>query len=160
MQVTLALCGLHQLLRQLNAEFRSEEIKPTRERRLLLVLRAGEQPTFGISLVADFLQRAGWEVRQESPRCTEDILNVVALNWFAVVGLSIGSDDNLEEIANIIRLIRCVSLNRSVGMLIGGPALLARPELVHFVGADGTAADGPAAVPRAEHVCTLRSASG
>jgi MerR family transcriptional regulator, light-induced transcriptional regulator len=158
MQVTLALCGLHQLLRQLSAEFRSEEAEHVLERRILLAPSPGEQHTFGLSVVAEFLQRAGWEVWQEFPRGTEDLLTVVRLNWFAVVGLSVGSDLKLEEIGNLIRSIRRVSLNRQVGVLIGGPALLAKPELVRFVGADATAADGPEAVLRAEQVCTLRSA--
>jgi hypothetical protein len=43
-------------------------------------------------------------------------------------------------------------------VLVGGPMLLAKPELVESVGADGTAADGPEAVLRAEHFCTMQAA--
>jgi MerR family transcriptional regulator, light-induced transcriptional regulator len=158
LQVTLALCRLHQLLRELSAEFRGDEFEHERERRILLAPCPGEQHTFGVSVVGEFLQRAGWEVLQEFPDSTEEILNLVRRNWFAVVGLSVGSERKLEEIAAMIRAIRGASMNRSVGVLVGGPMLLARPEIVQFVGADGTAPDGPQAVLCAEHFCSMQSA--
>jgi len=58
----------------------------------------------------------------------------------------------------MISAIRGASMNRSVGVLVGGPMLLAKPEIVQFVGADGTAPDGPQAVLCAEHFCTMLSA--
>jgi methanogenic corrinoid protein MtbC1 len=158
LQVTLALCRLHQLLRDLSAEFRGEEFEHVRERRILLAPCPGEQHTFGVSLVGEFLQRAGWEVWQEFPSTTEEILDLVRQNSFAVVGLSVGSERKLEEVATMIRAIRSASMNRSIGVLVGGPMLLARPEIVQFVGADGTAPDGPQAVLCAEHFCTMQSA--
>jgi len=158
MQVTLALCRLHQLLRELSAEFRGDELEPKRERRILLAPCPGDQHTFGVSLVGEFLQRAGWEVWQEFPGSTEEVLQLVRKNWFAVVGLSLGSERKLQEIAGTIRAIRSASMNRTVGVLVGGPMLLARPEIVQFVGADGTAADGPQAVLCAEHFCTMQTA--
>lgn len=159
MQVTVALCRLHQLLRGLSAEFRCEEPERELHRRILLASCPGEQHTFGISVVSQFLQRAGWEVWQEFPATKAQIQELVAKNWFAVVGLSVGSDLRLEEIATIIRAIRSVSCNRAVGVLIGGPMLLAKPELAELVGADGTAPDGPQAVLRAEHFCCSRQAA-
>jgi len=157
LQVTLALCRLHQLLRELSAEVRGDDFEPARERRILLAPCPGEQHTFGVSLVGEFLQRAGWEVWQEFPSSTEQISNLVRQNWFAVVGLSLGSERKLEEIAATIRAIRDASMNRAVGVLVGGPMLLAKPEIVQFVGADGTAPDGPQAVLCAEHFCTMQS---
>jgi hypothetical protein len=37
--------------------------------------------------------------------------------------------------------------------MVGGPVLVARPELAVLMGADATAVDGPMAVLRAEHIC-------
>jgi methanogenic corrinoid protein MtbC1 len=159
MQVTLALCRLHQVLRELSSEFRCEEPERRPERRILLALCPGEQHTFGISVVSQFLQRAGWDVWQEFPSTKAGILEVVRQNWFAVVGLSVGSSIRLEEIAATIRQIRATSRNREVGVLIGGPIMVARPELVELVGADGTASDGPQAVLRAEHFCSRGAAA-
>lgn len=59
----------------------------------------------------------------------------------------------------MIRAIRGVSRNRAVGVLVGGPVLVGRPELALSVGADATAADGPQAVLRAEYVINSLAAS-
>jgi len=141
MQVTVGLCRLHQLLRELSPEV--EELEPKVDRRILLAPIPGEQHTFGITLVAQFLRRAGWDVW----------LEVLRQNWFAVVGLSVGNDTRLEQVGAIIRGIRRVSRNQSVGILLGGPPLVAKPEIASQVGADATAADGQEAVARAEQIC-------
>jgi MerR family transcriptional regulator, light-induced transcriptional regulator len=158
MQVTVGLCRLHQLLRELSPEFRCDETERTLERRILLAPCPGEQHTFGISLVAQFLRRSGWDVWHEIPGASTDILELVRQNWFAVVGLSVGSEARVDTVASTIRSIRQASRNREVGVMVGGPILLAKPELALLVGADATAADGPQAVLRAERICSRHRA--
>lgn len=153
MQVTVGLCRLHQLLRELSPEFDSEESVGDAGRRILLAPCPGDQHTFGISLVAQFLRRAEWDVWHEFPSTDTDILNVVRRHWFAVVGLSVGSETRLDQLTTTIARIRRESRNPGIGVLVGGPVLLERPELAQQVGADATAADGPQAVLRAEHLC-------
>jgi methanogenic corrinoid protein MtbC1 len=153
MQVTVGLCRLHQLLRELGPEFHSEEVESQIERRILLAPMPGEQHTFGITLVAQFLRRAGWDVWHEFPNAGTDILEMLRQNWFAVVGLSVGVETRLHDVAHIIKEIRRTSRNRAVGVLIGGPLLVAKPEIAPLLGADATAADGQEAVVCAERMC-------
>lgn len=159
MQVTVGLCRLHQVLRDISAEWRSDDAPAARERSILLAPIPGEQHTFGIMLVAQFLRRAGWDVWHEFPDSLSDILEAVRQNWFAVVGLSVGCESRLEDVAAIIRSIRCGSRNRAVGVLVGGPVLVAHPEVARVVGADATAADGRQAVIQAEHMCSVPAAA-
>jgi len=159
MQVTVGLCRLHHLLRELSPEFRPEGLEPKVERSILLAPVPGDQHTFGITLVAQFLRKAGWEVWHEHPANGAELLEVLGRNWFAVVGLSVGSETRVDDLAAIIRAIRHASLNRSIGVLVGGPLLVARPELALQVGADATAMDGPMAVIRAEHMCVRQEAA-
>jgi methanogenic corrinoid protein MtbC1 len=159
MQVTVGLCRLHHLLRELSPEFRPEICELKVERHILLAPVPGDQHTFGITLVAQFLRKAGWEVWHEHPASCADLLDVVRANWFAVVGLSVGSETRIDELTDIIRAIRHASQNRSVGILVGGPVLVARPELATLVGADATATDGPMAVLRAEKMCLCRTSA-
>jgi methanogenic corrinoid protein MtbC1 len=159
MQVTVGLCRLHQLLREVSPDFRADDIEPKVDRRILLAPIPGEQHTFGITLVAQFLRRAGWDVWHEFPDADTDIIEVLRQNWFAVVGLSVGNDTRLDNVAAIIRSIRRVSRNRSVGILVGGPLLVTKPEIAAQVGADATAADGQEAVARAEQICLNQAVS-
>lgn len=153
MQVTVGLCRLHHLLRELSPGFHFESVEPKTARNILLAPLPGDQHTFGITLVAQFLRKAGWQVWSEFAGSTEELLEVVRTHWFAAVGLSVGSETRVDELARVIRAIRQASLNRSVGIMTGGPLLVARPELAVLMGADATALDGPMAVRCAEHMC-------
>jgi len=68
--------------------------------------------------------------------------------------LSIASETRLDELKATIRAIRHVSRNRAVGILVGGPILVIKPELAASLGADAMAVDGPQAVLRAEQICS------
>jgi methanogenic corrinoid protein MtbC1 len=159
MQVTVGLCRLHQLLRELSPEFRADDLEPAVDRRILLAPLPGEQHTFGLTVVAQFLRRAGWDVWHEVPAADTEILEVLRQNWFAVVGLTVGIDTRLDDVTAIIAAIRRCSRNRGVGVLVGGPLLVSKPEIASLVGADATAADGQEAVERAEQICRHQAAS-
>ena len=153
MQVTVGLCRLHHLLRELTAAFRFESVEPKIERNILLAPAPGDQHTFGITLVAQFLRQAGWQVWSEFSGSSDELLEVVRTHWFAAVGLSVGSETRVDELARLIQAVRRASRNPSVGILVGGPLLVARPELAASTGADATAVNGPMAVLRAEYLC-------
>lgn len=154
MQVTVGLCRLHQLLRILSPEFSNfdvDELQKT-DRRILLATCPGEQHTFGVALVAQFLRRAGWDVWHEFLSSRAEIVEVCSQHWFSVIGLSAATDTRIEDLAEAIRAIRASSRNKAVGILVGGPLLAHKPELANLVGADAAAADGAQAVLRAEHM--------
>jgi methanogenic corrinoid protein MtbC1 len=153
MQVTVGLCRLHQLLRELSPEFGFADTDRNANRRILLASCPGDQHTFGISLVAQFLRRADWEVWHEFPGTCAEIVDLVRVHWFAVIGISVGTEARLDQLAETIGAARRESRNRQIGVLVGGPIFVQKPELVQIVGADATAADGPQAVLRAEHIC-------
>jgi methanogenic corrinoid protein MtbC1 len=153
MQVTVGLCRLHQVLRELSPAFDCDEVPEEGDRGILLVPYPGEQHTFGITLVAQFLRRAGWDVAQESPATVADLVKLTRQNFFALVGLSVASDRGREDLAQTIRLIREQSRNRKIGVLVGGPLFLADPALAARVGADATASNGSDAVHQAERIC-------
>jgi methanogenic corrinoid protein MtbC1 len=74
------------------------------------------------------------------------LLAAVEKDWFQVVGLSVGTEDHVESLADTIRHIRAASANRDVKILVGGPLLALSPNLYKEVGADAAAADAPSAV--------------
>jgi methylmalonyl-CoA mutase cobalamin-binding domain/chain len=154
MQVTVGLCRLHQLLRELSPEFCAEDSGRAGDRRVLLATCPGDQHTFGIALVAQFLRRAGWDVWHEFLATNAEILEVVSQHWFSVIGLSVATETRVDVLTETIRSIRRTSRNRAVGIMVGGPVLVDRPELAALVGADATAVDGAQAVLRAEHIVT------
>jgi methanogenic corrinoid protein MtbC1 len=116
------------------------------KRRVLLSIAPGEQHSLGYTIVQKFLRAAGWHVWTCASARMEDAADLAAREWFGVIGFSLGSDINKEALAQTIVKVRAMSLNRKVGVMVGGSAIVRHPEWVEEVGADGTAANGPAAV--------------
>jgi methanogenic corrinoid protein MtbC1 len=76
----------------------------------------------------------------------EEAADIAAKEWFGVVGFSLSSDLHLDSLRQTIARVRQVSLNPNVGIMVGGSAIARNPDWVEAIGADGTAANGPAAV--------------
>jgi methanogenic corrinoid protein MtbC1 len=161
MQVTVGLSRLHGVLRELNPAFRSPGATDSRDRgrRALLMPTPGEQHTFGLLMVGEFLRRAGWEVWTDFPGTQAELATVVAGHWFAVAGFSLGSEARLDTLSASIQALRRASRNRSIGVMVGGPIFLAHPEYVNRVGADTAAADARDAAVRADNVFNLLAAA-
>lgn len=154
-QVTVGLFRLHQLLRRNTPDLPAEAESREFGRRALLLPLPGEQHTFGLWVVADFMRRSGWHVQNDFATDAESIVDTVRQEWFAVIGLTIACDSRIDALAALIQSVRRASRNRAIGVMVGGPLLLQRPELAALVGADATATDARQAVAQAEAVCKL-----
>jgi methanogenic corrinoid protein MtbC1 len=158
LDVTLGLCSLHRLLHSLSPRFVNESAGAGHGKRILLMPAPGEQHTFGLIMVVDFFRRSGWDVRFDDSDSIDDLARLVRREWFSVVGVSVGCDARVSSVAQSIRSLRKASCNRSLGVMVGGPLLNGRPDLVQAMGADATACDGIGAVRQAEHVLGLLAA--
>jgi len=116
------------------------------KRTVLLACAPGEQHSFGSTIVQKFLRSAGWRVWTCSTPRIEEAADLAAREWLAVVGFSMSSDLHLDELQEAILRVRQASLNPRVGIMVGGSAIVRHPDWVAAVGADGTAANAPAAV--------------
>jgi methanogenic corrinoid protein MtbC1 len=154
-EVTVGLCRLQQLLRELGAEFTSEDAQLLSGHRALVVPVPGEQHAFGAQMVAQFFRRAGWEVHSEAAAENAQVIRLARREAFDVVGFSISRESAVPALATLIGAVRRASRNRRVCILVGGTLLLSHPELVPAVGADATAKDGPQAVEQAETLLGL-----
>src|SRR5262249_52242760 len=104
--VTIALCRLQQLLRELSTAFEAEaEILP-RLRSAVLVAAPGDQHTFGVFILQEFFRRAGWDVRGGSMSSADELLELVQTGPCDLIGLSVSNDVNVEDLASVIRAIR------------------------------------------------------
>lgn len=157
-QVTLGLWRLQNLVLDLSPELPSSRLRrPAGPRRALIAGVPGTQHTLGLLMVAEFFRRAGWDVWSDPSASQAELDGAVRREWFDVIGLSIGSDVHVDALTSVILGLRQASLNPSAGVMIGGPVLLLRPELVSAVGADFTARDAAHAVEQAECFVAVRS---
>lgn len=155
--VTLGIARLQKLLAIFNDTYTLAALDERRH--ILMAMTPGNQHSFGVTMVERFLLAAGWQVRTELEGTSEDIAHVAKSTWFAVVGLTAGSERQLDSMRTTIAQIRRESRNQAVGIMVGGPMFTANPALAHDVGADATAPNAPAAVIVAQKLFDLAAAT-
>jgi methanogenic corrinoid protein MtbC1 len=155
--VTVGLGRLQRLLRELSPAFGSEVEHPPQGRRVLLSQPQDEQHGFGLSMVAEFFRRAGWEIRGGPSVAGLDPVAAVQREWFDVIGFSIGAERRIDWVTARIAAVRRASRNSSILVLVGGPIFVLHPEWGSKVGADAVPVDGAAAPRVAETMLAERA---
>lgn len=160
-QVTLGLCRLQQVVHTLGQAVPGRgdpELAREPAHRILLATLAGDQHSFGLTLLAEFFRRAGWDVHEAPGATRADLLALVRREPFAAVGLSVGCESRLDATASILAALRRAACNPQLAVLVGGPAFAGHPERVALVGADATAADGREATAAVRALLAARAA--
>ena len=156
-EVTLGLGRLQHMLQELVPAFGAEALCPVHTLRALLMPAPGDQHTFGLSMVVEFFSRSGWDVASGDISSGTNAVDMARLEWFDIIGFSVGSETRLDWLSDCIRTVRQVSRNKNVGIMVGGPVFAEHPEYVELVGADCTAADGKDAPVQAENLINKRA---
>lgn len=151
--VTLGVARLQQLLAIFNETHDLPALGDMR--RVLMTTATGEQHMFGITMVEKFLRGAGWHVRSEAGLSPETLGDVVRNEWFAVAGITLSCESRLNALTAAIKTLRQCSCNKSIGIMVGGPAFIDHPEYVAQVGADAAADSAPTAVLLAQKLFDL-----
>lgn len=156
--VTLGVARLQKLLASFNNSYLEPELDDRRH--VLMALTPGDQHYFGVTMVERFLLAAGWKVETELAGSKADILRLASDNWFAVAGLTMGSDDRIDSLKATIMQVRECSANPAIGIMVGGPLFTRNPALAYEVGADATAPNAPGAVLVAQKLFDMALAKG
>jgi methanogenic corrinoid protein MtbC1 len=144
--VHLGLCRLHQLICECEAiGYRSENM-PLLDQSILLTSAPGENHTFGVTMVADFFRRYGWQVSNLCGLDTDFLLARLSSTYYNAVGFSLHNDYNYEGLEDIISRVRSAATNKDLVIMVGGDYFMRNPEMVNSVGADIFASDGHQAV--------------
>ena len=159
-QVTIGLGRLQQIVRALSPSFQTASVARSAHADTVLLLPApGEQHTIGLVILAEFFQREGWQIAGGPVSTGYDAAGIVRGAWVDVAGFSIGSLKHVDGLTACINAVRKASRNRYVGIMVGGPLFLRRPDLVTRVGADTTAPDAPSAIRQARGLLAMRAAA-
>jgi methanogenic corrinoid protein MtbC1 len=148
--ITIALSRLQQLLRELGTRFEAEGEPSVEEKRMLLCTTPSETHTFGVSIVEEFMRRAGWDTTCAPQANVAEIGKILRQEWYDVIGFSLSCESLLAELASSIDVIRRRSRNPRIGILVGGRYFNEHPESAGLVGADLVAFDGLDAVRKAQ----------
>jgi MerR family transcriptional regulator, light-induced transcriptional regulator len=145
-EVTLGVARMHRMLREFNGIPSHLWNQSGFGRQVLLLPAPGEQHTFGLRLVQEFLMRDSWTVANRPVKDLGELGDVLRIEHFDVVGLSLSGETLLDTLLSCIDVIRSESKNRRVHIIVGGQLFSERPELIKTCGADAYAADAPSTV--------------
>jgi methanogenic corrinoid protein MtbC1 len=154
-EVTVGLACLQRMVHAFGPAFHQDDLRPDPRRRILLAPLPGEQHSFALVLVAEFLRRAGWDADNGRVLSCAGLCDVLRREWFALAGISVSCTTRLDTIAATIHAMRQASRNRGLGIMVGGPLFTLHPEFVAQVGADAMAVDARHAVVQAESLVGL-----
>jgi methanogenic corrinoid protein MtbC1 len=152
-EVTAGLGTLQQVVHIFGPTF-----APSLPSRGLVVLAPapGEQHTLGLHLVGEFLRRAGWGVQIDPSATESDLLDQVANDQVAMLGLTISSEELIKPAARLIAEAKKISRNRDLLVMVGGA--LQVENLAQLTGASFCVADARQAVQLLERAgSTLHS---
>lgn len=150
--VHLGLCRLHQLICECETiGFRSENLTLAGES-ILLTCAPGENHTFGVTMVADFFRRYGWQVSNLCGLDTDFLIARLASTHYTAVGFSLHNEYNYSALAAIIHQVKEASCNKDLFVMVGGDYFIRNPNKVEAIGAQVSAADGRQAVLKATEV--------
>lgn len=110
----------------------------------------------GAIIVEEFFRRAGWQTWSAPALDRDELVALAGGRIFDIIGLTVSVERHVAPLAETIRLVRRMSRNPGVVVIVGGRVFTERPELAHEIGADGTAADAQLAVRLAEGLLLQR----
>jgi MerR family transcriptional regulator, light-induced transcriptional regulator len=143
--VTIATSRLQHILRELACEFHGRKRASRIGPRALVVALPGDQHTFGVAMMQEFLRHDGWAVCGDIPDCRQDLVDLAGVSPYRVIGISVSCDTVPEGLASLIKDLRRAALDPRCRVVVGGRLFLAHPDLVKVVGADGAATDAQTA---------------
>ena len=155
-EVTIGLGKLQQLLHRLSADLNRPVDRTSNGLRILLLPAPGEQHTFGLSMVAEFFRREGWDVSGGPSESALECVALVSRERFDIIGFSLAVEEHMGQLAAYVDQVRKASLNKRVGIMVGGPIFALNPAYATKVLADVVASNGRDAPDIAEKFITAR----
>ena len=157
-EVTIGLWRLQHILYGLSREFQVKNNSPIENLNALLIPAPSSQHTLGLFIVSEFFRRAGWRVWGEPNLQPEQVNNLIFSQWFDVIGISVGYEEQLIGVNQLISSLRSRSMNPNVAFMVGGPLYNSHPELFDDIDADIKSSDANDAIRQAEiFVATIKN---
>lgn len=139
-EVSIGLGRLQQLVRMLGRSASGSHGEGAPQRSAFFASCPGEQHSFGLALVDDLFDRAGWKTSIEPSASGDQIADTVGHEPFDLFCLnsscSFRHGAQFDVVASTIEKVRRVTRNRDMTIIVVGRMFHERPELAVSVGAD------------------------
>jgi len=148
--MSMGMVRLQAAMYALSPEFMAGSRPVQGTSRRLLLVNAASQHSLGSLMVAEFFRLAGWRVQATHAPGVQELSQMLQSDWFDVLGVGISMEQQVPEVQRALAGVRHRSANPGIKIMLGGPLMQQRPDLVHVLGADFSAVAADEAVRSAE----------
>ena len=119
-QVTQGLIRMHEITHRLGYDYLSGPQEPGLSHRILLSSAPGSQHILGPVMISGFFRKAGWQVVLEISSQRSALVHTLAHEWIDIVGISVSTQNQLNDLAGLITALKASAKNPQLGFLVGG----------------------------------------
>jgi methanogenic corrinoid protein MtbC1 len=148
--VSVAVARLQVAVCELSPEFLVNARPVNGAPKRLLQVNPRCQHTLGSLMAAEFFRLGGWAVQVAQSLEPAEWADSIASDWFDVIGLGLAVEAQVPALQAALPRLRSASANPGIKVMLGGPLLQQRPELVRALGADFSASSADEAVALAD----------
>lgn len=100
----------------------------------VIYIPGSEQHTFGPQMLVDKINRIGWDAQLWHGFGSGSLKEQLSSNHVDVLGISVGTDNRLDGLADLIADVRQHSMNPDIKTLVGGSAICGTSNQYGFFG--------------------------
>ena len=135
-EVSIGVNKLERVIHKLDYLFQANQLDRQQNKAIFITVFPGSHHSLGSLIFANFLIFSGWQVHRPNQVNIDSIVYGVSSKMLQAVAISVATNEQLEQLPNLIDLVRQKSQNPKIIVLIGGPLYNKAPEAFDHIQAE------------------------
>jgi methanogenic corrinoid protein MtbC1 len=148
--VSIGVNRLERVIYKLDYLFQANQLDRQQNKAIFITGFPGSQHTLGSLIFANFLTYSGWQVHRPHQANIDSMVYGVSSKMLQAIAISVSTNEQLEQLPNLINLLRQKSQNPEIIVLIGGPLYNKAPEAFDHIQAEVKACSPEESVQKLE----------
>ena len=134
--VSIGVNKLERVIYKLDYLFQANQLERQQNKSIFVSGCPGSQHSLGTLIFANFLTFSGWQVHRPNKVNIDCMVEGVKSKNHQALAISVATNEQLEQLPNLISLLRQKSKNPKIIVLIGGPLYNKTPDAFDDIQAD------------------------
>jgi len=134
--VSMGVNKLERAIHKLDYLFQANQLDRQQNKAIFITGSPGSQHSLGSLIFANFLTFSGWQVHRPNQVNLDSIVYGVSSKMLQAIAISVSTNEQLEQLPDLIDLLRQKSQNPKIIVLIGGPLYNKSPEAFDHIQAE------------------------
>ena len=134
--VSIGVNKLERVIYKLDYLFQANQLERQQNKSIFVSGCPGSQHSLGTLIFANFLTFSGWQVHRPNKVNIDSMVEGVESKNHQALAISVATNEQLEQLPNLISLLRQKSKNPKIIVLIGGPLYNKTPDAFDDIQAD------------------------